>query len=130
MPTSSPPVWRCLATASWRPKSLISSSAARMKNCSATDSLRKDKQVSRLIDQPLSPLEQFVRDYAEARGGVWDQIEPRVYDLLIGSEITPVAFYPEALPEQPQTGPLGLGMLRQTFAAGGRARDFSSITTF
>lgn len=65
--------------------------------------------MSRLIDQPLSPLEQFVRDYAEARGGVWDQIEPRVYDLLIGSEITRVAFDPEALPEHPQAQLASLG---------------------
>ena len=65
--------------------------------------------MSRLIDQPLSPLEQFVRDYAEARGGAWDQIEPRVYDLLIGSEITRVAFDPEALPEHPQAQLASLG---------------------
>ncbi len=65
--------------------------------------------MSRLIEQTLSPLEQFVRDYAEARGGAWDQIEPRVYDLLIGSEITRVAFDPEALPEHPQAQLASLG---------------------
>ena len=65
--------------------------------------------MNRLTEQPLSPLEQFVRDYAEARDGAWDQIEPRVYDLLIGSEITRVAFDPEALPEHPQTQLASLG---------------------
>jgi hypothetical protein len=65
--------------------------------------------VNRLTEQPLSPLEQFVRDYAEARDGAWDQLEPRVYDLLIGSEITRVAFDPEALPEHPQTQLASLG---------------------
>lgn len=65
--------------------------------------------MSRLIEQSLSPLEQFVRDYAEARDGTWDQIEPRVYDLLIGSEITRVAFDPEALSEHPQAQLASLG---------------------
>jgi hypothetical protein len=58
---------------------------------------------------PSSPLEQFVRDYVEARGGVWDEIEPQVYDLLIGPEITEVAFDPEALPEHPQAQLASLG---------------------
>jgi hypothetical protein len=60
-----------------------------------------------------SPLEGFVRDYADVAGGVWDEIEPQVYDLLLpaegaGSEASPmdreivrVAFDPEALPEHP-----------------------------
>ena len=73
-----------------------------MKNCSATDSLRRDKQLSQLLVQALSPLEQFVRDYVEACDGAWDQIEPRVYDLLVGSQITRVSFDPEALPDHPQ----------------------------
>ncbi|HZL34583.1 MAG TPA: hypothetical protein VFC78_04680 [Tepidisphaeraceae bacterium] len=54
------------------------------------------------IEQDISPLEQFVRDYVEARNGVWDEVEPQVYDLLIGPEMTQVAFDPEALPEHPQ----------------------------
>jgi len=31
----------------------------------------------------LPPLEQFLRDYAEASGGMWDEIEPQVYDLML-----------------------------------------------
>ncbi len=43
-----------------------------------------------------------MRDYVEARDGAWDEIEPQVYDLLIGPELVEVAFDPEALPEHPQ----------------------------
>jgi hypothetical protein len=55
-----------------------------------------------------SPLEAFLRDYAEAVGGVCDEVEPQVYDLMLppaadGSEpeIVRVAFDPEAIPEHP-----------------------------
>ena len=62
-----------------------------------------------------SPLEEFVRDYVDVTGGVWDEIEPQVYDLLLpaegasaetsrsvdGREIVRVAFDPEAIPEHP-----------------------------
>jgi hypothetical protein len=60
-----------------------------------------------------SPLEGFVRDYADVTGGVWDEIEPQVYDLLLpvegadpdtlrmDREIVRVAFDPEAIPEHP-----------------------------
>jgi hypothetical protein len=72
-----------------------------MRSYSATVSRPKDEKVARLIEEPISPLEQFVRDYVEARNGAWDEIEPQVYDLLIGSEMTQVAFDPEALPEHP-----------------------------
>jgi hypothetical protein len=65
--------------------------------------------VSHPAEQSLSPLERFVRDYAEARGGAWEQVEPQVYDLLIGSEIARVAFDPEALPEHPQAQLASLG---------------------
>jgi len=58
--------------------------------------------MARLMQQTISPLEQFVRDYVESRNGAWEEIEPRVYDLLVGSEMTRVAFDPEALPEHPQ----------------------------
>jgi hypothetical protein len=57
--------------------------------------------MSRRIVESISPLERFVRDYTEARDGVWDEIEPQVYDLLIDSDMTQVAFDPEALPEHP-----------------------------
>jgi hypothetical protein len=56
---------------------------------------------------PRSPLESFLRDYVETVGGVWDEIEPQVYDLLLpaGTAGEPgmlrVAFDPEALPEHP-----------------------------
>jgi hypothetical protein len=55
-----------------------------------------------------SPLEGFVRDYIEATEGVWDEIEPQVYDVLLpagagGAEggVVRIAFDPEALPEHP-----------------------------
>lgn len=46
-----------------------------------------------------SPLEEFLRDYVVARDGMWEEIEPQVYDVLLGAEMTRVAFDPEALPE-------------------------------
>ena len=56
----------------------------------------------------LSPLEAFVRDYVEAAGGAWDEVEPQVYDVLLPAgpagedrEVLRVAFDPEALPEHP-----------------------------
>jgi hypothetical protein len=76
--------------------------------------------MSRLSTQAstLSPLESFVRDYVEAREGVWDEIEPQVYDLLVGPEITRVAFDPEALPEHPraQLASLGSPLIDQLLA--------------
>src|SRR5947209_2285045 len=56
-----------------------------------------------------SQLEEFVRDYVEATGGVWDEVEPQVYDVLLPAagpggearEVVRVAFDPEALPEHP-----------------------------
>jgi hypothetical protein len=52
-----------------------------------------------------SLLEDFVRDYVEAAGGAWDEVEPQVYDVLLpvgaGQEVLRVAFDPEALPEHP-----------------------------
>jgi hypothetical protein len=57
---------------------------------------------------PQSPLEAFVRDYVETVGGVWDEVEPQVYDLLLpaeenaeGQNVLRIAFDPEAVPEQP-----------------------------
>src|SRR5437868_10808409 len=66
---------------------------------------------SRLVQSsaPLSPLERFVREYAEARDGAWDEIEPQVYDLLVGQDLVRVAFDPEALPEHPQAQLASLG---------------------
>ena len=63
----------------------------------------------------LSPLEQFVRAYLEATGGVWDEIEPQVYDVLLppgmegtgpataASGVVRISFDPEALPDHPGT---------------------------
>lgn len=65
--------------------------------------------MSRTIDQPLSPLECFLRDYVEARDGIWDEIEPKVYDALVGPDIIQVAFDPEALPEHPRAQLASLG---------------------
>jgi hypothetical protein len=65
--------------------------------------------MSRTIDEPLSPLESFLRDYVEARDGIWDEIEPKVYDALIGPDIIQVAFDPEALPEHPRAQLASLG---------------------
>jgi hypothetical protein len=60
-----------------------------------------------------SPLEQFVRDYVDVTGGVWDEIEPQVYDVIVPTTedgrngaaepaLIRLAFDPEALPEHPQ----------------------------
>ncbi len=52
-----------------------------------------------------SPLESFLRDYAEVAGGLWDEVEPQVYDLMLpangDAEVVRVAFDPEAVPENP-----------------------------
>src|SRR5436305_2069605 len=56
-----------------------------------------------------SPLEAFLRDYAEVSGGLWDEVEPQVYDLMLPPtaagpgepEVVRVAFDPEAIPEHP-----------------------------
>jgi hypothetical protein len=49
-----------------------------------------------------SPLEQFLREYVSARDGIWDEVEPQVYDVLLGPDMIQVAFDPEALPEHPR----------------------------
>jgi hypothetical protein len=54
-----------------------------------------------------TPLEGFVRDYVEVTGGVWDEVEPQVYDVLLPGEegadgsVVRIAFDPEAVPEHP-----------------------------
>ena len=79
-----------------------------------------------------SPLEAFVRDYVDVTGGVWDELEPQVYDLLLpaegagaqtprsvdGREIVRVAFDPEALPEHPgaQLVSFGTPLMDRLFA--------------
>ena len=91
----------------------------------------------------LSPLESFVRDYAEVTGGVWDEIEPQVYDLLLPAEQTDnngddftdreilrVVFDPEAVPEHPGSQLAGFGsplvdrLLDDAVRRGGYGRAF------
>jgi hypothetical protein len=67
--------------------------------------------MSRFTDDSLtlSPLEGFVRQYVESVDGAWEEIEPQVYDLLIGQEMVEIAFDPEALPEHPEAQLASLG---------------------
>lgn len=65
--------------------------------------------MSRIAENTLSPLEQFLRDYVDAREGVWDEIEPQVYQTLVGSDMLEVSFDPEALPEHPGAQLASLG---------------------
>lgn len=59
---------------------------------------------------PLHPLERFVREYVEQAGGVWEEIEPQVYDLLLDDdEPVRITFDPEALPEHPLAQLASLG---------------------
>lgn len=61
----------------------------------------------------VNPLEQFLRDYAEAREGAWEQVEPQVYDLLWpeahAAAVLRVALDPEAVPDHPGCRFAGLG---------------------
>src|SRR5688572_10429844 len=57
----------------------------------------------------LQPLESFVREYVEQAGGVWDEIEPQVYDLLLDDQTIRITFDPEALPEHPSAQLASLG---------------------
>jgi hypothetical protein len=56
----------------------------------------------------ISPLEDFLRGYADVTGGLWEEIEPQVYDLMLPAgtatgepEIVRLAFDPDAIPEHP-----------------------------
>ncbi|HVA45826.1 MAG TPA: hypothetical protein VNH11_05505 [Pirellulales bacterium] len=87
---------------------------------------------------PGSNLESFVRDYVEVTGGVWDEIEPQVYDLLLRGggdadgerEVMRVTFDPEALPEHPRAQlasfgtPLVNRLLEDAVARGQGARFY------
>ena len=57
-------------------------------------------------------LEQFLRDYTEAVDGLWDEIEPQVYDVLWPETAQPLrlTFDPEALPEHPTAQLLIFGL--------------------
>ena len=52
-------------------------SAPRLFGGDAVDSTTGD------MASPVSPLESFLREYLETTGGVWDEIEPQVYDVLL-----------------------------------------------
>ena len=60
----------------------------------------------------VSPLESFLRKYLDKTGGIWDEVEPQVYDMVLpeGTElpgrggdgaVIRLTFDPEALPEHP-----------------------------
>jgi len=58
----------------------------------------------------ISPLESFLREYLDKTGGIWEEVEPQVYDMVLpeGTElpgrggdvgVVRLTFDPEALPE-------------------------------
>ena len=60
----------------------------------------------------VSPLESFLRDYLDKTGGIWEEIEPQVYDMVLPEGtalpgrpneggVVRLTFDPEALPEHP-----------------------------
>ncbi len=63
------------------------------------------------------PLESFLLDYLDGAGGVWDEVEPQVYDVMLPADpdgaggglddgdrdILRVTFDPDALPEHPNS---------------------------
>lgn len=57
------------------------------------------------------PLEQFLIEYVDAVGGLADEIEPQVYDVLMPDTDAPqrIAFDPDALPEHPAAQLLTFG---------------------
>lgn len=67
-----------------------------------------------------TPLEEFLRAYADEVGGVWDEVEPQVYDLMLPAaghseepQIVRLVFDPEAIPEHPgaQLGSYGTPLI-------------------
>lgn len=59
--------------------------------------------------RPLQPLEAFLREFVDHAGGAWDEVEPQVYDMLVGNEAIRVSFDPEALAEHPSAQLASLG---------------------
>ena len=62
----------------------------------------------------MQDLESFFLRYIEQAGGVWDEVEPQVYDLLLPDSLerelgTRVAFDPEALHDHPTAQLLAFG---------------------
>jgi hypothetical protein len=82
-------------------------------------------------------LEAFLRDYVEVRDGLWEEVEPQVYDVILpdlaraaGSEagdVVRVALDPEALPEHPGCRFLGPGspVLDEIFEGAQRRARFA-----
>lgn len=88
---------------------------------------------------PATSLEEFVGDNLEAVGGVWDEIEPQVFDVLLppdparriaAEESFRVTFDPEALPEHPGAQLANFGspfvdrLLEDAMARGGAAHAY------
>ena len=66
---------------------------------------------NRLQDYMPDPLENFLIEYVDAVGGLADEIEPQVYDVLLPDADAPqrIAFDPDALPEHPSAQLLTFG---------------------
>lgn len=64
------------------------------------------------IEEQHSPLETFLREYVDAIGGIADEVEPQVYDVLWPDADDPqrVTFDSEALPEHPAAQLLTFGL--------------------
>ena len=68
-----------------------------------------------------TPLESFLREFVDQCGGVWDEVEPQVYDVLLpadgidseletaGRDVLRITFDPDALPEHPRAQLAGFG---------------------
>src|SRR5881227_3729468 len=72
--------WRSWDRACSPPSRLTSNSAVTTTSCLAIALPHRDRRRSNM--EP-TPLETFVRDYVETAGGVWDEVEPEVYDILL-----------------------------------------------
>ena len=78
----------------------------------------------------FSPLEQFIRDFVEAVNGAWDEIEPRVYDLLTETELLRVTFDPEALAEHPRAQLASFGSPLIDRLLGDAAKPWSAVQLY
>jgi hypothetical protein len=63
---------------------------------------------AKITESSHSPLEEFLRGYTDVAGGMWDEVEPQVYDLMLPGrgpthepEMVRLVFDPEAIPEHP-----------------------------
>jgi hypothetical protein len=81
----------------------------------------KEEDEDKSFVMSKSTLEAFLCDYLAVAGGVWDEVEPQVYDVLLPETadeaaagrrepgVLRVAFDPEALPEHPRAQLATLG---------------------